>query len=66
MPRGRITDALAYCDEAYQNTSDTNFGKRVRLAGLGNNPTETTRGAVLMFNTTHDNEHCRVEDGREH
>jgi len=52
-----LTDALAYCEEAYQNTTDANFGKRVRLAGLGNKPTETTRGAVLMFNTTHDNEH---------
>ena len=52
-----LTDALAYCDKAYQGTTDANFGERVSLAGLGNKLTETTRGAVLMFNTTHDNEH---------
>jgi hypothetical protein len=30
---------------------------RNSLAGLGNKPTATTRGATLIFNTTHNDEH---------
>ena len=54
-----LNDALALCDRAYQSTTDANFGQRLTMPGFpGMNPkTETTRGAVLMFNTTHNNEH---------
>ena len=52
-----LRDSLAYCDAAYQETTDASFGQPARIAGLGNKPTETTRGVILMFNTTHNNEH---------
>ena len=54
-----LTDALAYCDAVYESTTDANFGQAVTLNGFpGMNPkTTTSRGAVLMFNTTHNNEH---------
>lgn len=54
-----LTDALAYCDAVYDSTTDADFTQAVTVAGFpGMNPTTaTTRGAVLMFNTTHNNEH---------
>jgi uncharacterized damage-inducible protein DinB len=54
-----MTDALAWCDEAYQSTTDANFAQAVTMPGFpGMNPkTATTRGAILFFNTTHNNEH---------
>ena len=52
-----LSDSLAYCDAVYQETTDANFGERASISGFGNKPTETTRGATLMFNTTHNNEH---------
>jgi uncharacterized damage-inducible protein DinB len=54
-----LTDALAYCDALYESTTEANFNQSVTLSGFpGMNPkTTTTRGAVLMFNTTHNNEH---------
>jgi uncharacterized damage-inducible protein DinB len=54
-----LTDALAYCDAVYESTTDADFNQAVTLNGFpGMNPkTATTRGAVLMFNTTHNNEH---------
>lgn len=54
-----LTDALAYCDAVYESTTDADFNQAVTLNGFpGMNPkTTTTRGAVLMLNTTHNNEH---------
>jgi uncharacterized damage-inducible protein DinB len=54
-----LTDALAYCDAVYESTTDANFSQALTLNGFpGMNPkTRTSRGAVLMFNTTHNNEH---------
>jgi uncharacterized damage-inducible protein DinB len=54
-----LTDALVYCDALYESTSDADLNQAVTLSGFpGMNPkTTTTRGAVLMFNTTHNNEH---------
>lgn len=54
-----LNDALAYCDEVYDSTTDASFSQAVTMNGFpGMNPkTATTRGAVLMFNTTHNNEH---------
>jgi len=50
-----LTDAMAYCDEVYQSTTDANFNEAVTLTM--NSKTATSRGAVLIFNTTHNNEH---------
>jgi uncharacterized damage-inducible protein DinB len=50
-----LNDSLAYCDGAYAATTDANFMQVVKLLGPGDH--ETARGAVLMFNTTHNNEH---------
>jgi uncharacterized damage-inducible protein DinB len=52
-----LNDALAYCDAAYDATTDANFGDPVKVAGPGNRVTDSTRGAVLNFNVTHNNEH---------
>ena len=52
-----VLDSLAYCDTVYETTTDSNFNQPATVAGLGNRPTPTIRGAVLMFNTTHNNEH---------
>src|SRR5215217_8881825 len=49
-----LSEALAYCDGAYAATTDANFMDIVKVAGQGG---ETRRGALLMFNTTHNNEH---------
>jgi uncharacterized damage-inducible protein DinB len=50
-----LNDALAYCDDVYAGTTDQNFGTVMKV--LGSKPSATTRGAILFFNTTHDNEH---------
>ena len=53
-----MNDALAYCDDVYNATSDASFAQAVTMSALGPmKATPTTRGAVLMFNTTHNNEH---------
>jgi len=54
-----LTDALAYCDKVYGSMTDATFGEAATLIGFpGMAPkTATTRGAVLIFNTTHNNEH---------
>jgi uncharacterized damage-inducible protein DinB len=50
-----LNDSFAYCDGVYGATSDENFGQLVKL--MGQKPSQTGRGAVLFFNTTHNNEH---------
>jgi uncharacterized damage-inducible protein DinB len=53
-----LTDSLAFCDGAYESTTDANFNQPATMAALGTMPaTPTLRGAILMFNTTHNNEH---------
>jgi uncharacterized damage-inducible protein DinB len=52
-----LLDSLKYCDTIYQETTDSNFSEHANVAGLGTKSTQTTRGAILMFNTTHNNEH---------
>ena len=51
-----LNDALAYCDATYDGTTDANVTQAVGVAGRGSSK-PTTRGLVLMFNTTHNNEH---------
>jgi uncharacterized damage-inducible protein DinB len=50
-----LRDALAYCDKTYAATTDANFGQLVSLPGPRKN--QAARGSVLLFNTTHNNEH---------
>ena len=53
-----LDDSLAYCDAAYAATTDANFTQSVTIGpAIGMPPSKTVRGAVLMFNTTHNNEH---------
>jgi uncharacterized damage-inducible protein DinB len=53
-----LSDALAYCDAVYQGTTDGNFNAPLlRLASQNGTTTQAGRGAVLLFNTTHNNEH---------
>jgi uncharacterized damage-inducible protein DinB len=47
--------SLDYCDGAYEGTTDDNFAGLVTVAGP--DARRTARGAVLFFNTTHNNEH---------
>lgn len=50
-----MNESLAYCDEVYNGTTDANFGQVVTIAGPNKN--QASRGSVLVFNTTHNNEH---------
>ena len=40
---------------AHKDTTDQNFATVMKV--MGSKPSETTRGAILFFNTTHNNEH---------
>ncbi len=53
-----LNESLALCDRVYAGTTDANFSSAVKMTGgLGVPPADTLRGAVLMFNVTHNNEH---------
>ncbi len=53
-----LHDSLAYCDAVYAATTDTNFLRPVKVSyGPGSASSNTVRGAVLMFNIAHNNEH---------
>jgi uncharacterized damage-inducible protein DinB len=53
-----LNDSLAYCDGVYGATTDANFLRPVKIAyGPGAPSSNTVRGAVLMFNIAHNNEH---------
>jgi uncharacterized damage-inducible protein DinB len=53
-----LNDSLAYCDRVYAATTDANFIQPMQIANVvGTGSTNTVRGAVLMYNTTHNNEH---------
>ncbi len=51
-----LGDSLTYCDAVYKETTDANANQMVKIAGPGG-ATQSTRAQVLMFNTTHNNEH---------
>jgi uncharacterized damage-inducible protein DinB len=51
-----LNDVLASCDATYDGTTDANVNQAVGVQGRGSSK-PTTRGLVLMFNTTHNNEH---------
>jgi uncharacterized damage-inducible protein DinB len=50
-----INDALKYCDDVYNGTTDANFNALITMAGAAKK--QASRGSVLVFNTTHNNEH---------
>jgi uncharacterized damage-inducible protein DinB len=53
-----LNDSLAYCDRVYAATTDANFVQPMQIANVGGaGSTNTVRGAVLMYNITHNNEH---------
>lgn len=53
-----LNDSLAYCDAVYAATTDANFRQMVKVTyGPGSASSNTVRGAVLMFNIAHNNEH---------
>lgn len=49
--------ALTYCDGVYKETTDANANTQVKLPAIGAPAGQSTRALVLMFNTTHNNEH---------
>jgi uncharacterized damage-inducible protein DinB len=51
-----LNDSLAYCDAVYGATTDANFGATVKTRGPDGDR-DTARGALLVFNTAHNNEH---------
>jgi uncharacterized damage-inducible protein DinB len=53
-----LNDSLAYCDKVYAATTDDSFTQATTIAaGVGMPQTNTVRGAVMMFNVAHNNEH---------
>jgi uncharacterized damage-inducible protein DinB len=53
-----LNDSLAYCDRVYAATTDANFLHPMQIANVdGKGSTKTVRGAVLMYNIAHNNEH---------
>jgi uncharacterized damage-inducible protein DinB len=53
-----LNDSLAYCDRVYAATTDASFIQPMQIANVfGMGSTNTVRGAVLMYNITHNNEH---------
>jgi len=53
-----LQESLTYCDAVYDATTDANFNEAVTTPAIGPmKATPTLRGLVLMFNTTHNNEH---------
>jgi len=53
-----LNDSLIYCDRVYAGTTDASFIQPVQIAYVvGTGSTNTLRGAVLMYNIAHNNEH---------
>src|SRR6201984_2234301 len=53
-----LNDSLVYCDRVYAATTDANFMQPVQIAHVnGMGSTHTVRGAVLTYDTAHNNEH---------
>jgi uncharacterized damage-inducible protein DinB len=50
-----MNEAMKYCDDVYNGTTDANYNSLITMAGPAKK--QTSRGSVLVFNTTHNNEH---------
>src|SRR6202049_3744120 len=51
-----LCDSLRYCDGGDEATTAPHFSQLVKMPGPSGG-SQTVRGAVLVFNTTHNNEH---------
>jgi uncharacterized damage-inducible protein DinB len=51
-----LNDALAYCDGVYSGATDAGFSEMVKVPLPGSSG-DSPRGAVLIFNVAHNNEH---------
>jgi uncharacterized damage-inducible protein DinB len=51
-----LNESLAFCDRVYAATTEANVNQLVAFDGPAGNG-QTTRGSMLVFNTTHNNEH---------
>jgi uncharacterized damage-inducible protein DinB len=53
-----LNESLVYCDRVYAATTDAKFTQPMQIAHVvGTGSTNTLRGAVLMYNIAHNNEH---------
>jgi uncharacterized damage-inducible protein DinB len=53
-----LNDSLVYCDRVYAATTDANFIQPMQILNIGGaGSTNTLRGALLMYNIAHNNEH---------
>jgi uncharacterized damage-inducible protein DinB len=53
-----LNESLDYCDRVYAATTDAGFIQPMQIANVGGTgATNTVRGAVLMYNVAHNNEH---------
>ena len=53
-----LNDSLVYCDRVYAATTDANFIQPVQIVNVvGTGSTNTLRGAILLYNIAHNNEH---------
>jgi uncharacterized damage-inducible protein DinB len=52
-----LNDALAYCDGVYAGITGAAFSEMVKAPIPGSSGGESARGAVLIFNVAHNNEH---------
>ena len=53
-----LNNSLIYCDRVYAATTDASFIQPMQVAHVvGTGSTSTVRGAVLMYNIAHNNEH---------
>lgn len=50
-----LNESLSYCDTTVAGTTDANFSQPVKMLVAPGG--QTTRGLLLGFNTTHNNEH---------
>ena len=50
-----MNDAMKYCDDVYNGTTDANYGSLITMAGPAKK--QASRGSVLVFNVAHNNEH---------
>jgi uncharacterized damage-inducible protein DinB len=53
-----LNESLDYCDRVYASTTDATFIQPVQIANFGDKgSTKTLRGAMLMYNIAHNDEH---------
>lgn len=56
VQRKALSGSLDYCDPVYAGSSDANLAQLVKIVGAAPGR-EASRGAILILNTAHNNEH---------